>query len=272
MEQHKVVVYETSNVNRLQVENLSAQDVYIQSGEIVKGGKQDRVLQDDVIVPSSSGKVDLSAFCVEHGRWTQRGNEPVRAFAASPNAIASREMKLAVKEKGMQTEVWAEAAKAQDRLARNLKAPVQAAASPSSYQLTLESPKVKQTADAFKKELADLAAKFPDALGYVMAVNGKVTGADVYATHELFRKLWPKLLDSAAVEALTTGKPAGQTAPASMADVRAAATGYGARVSDEKQLNRRTNNLKAELPQGYVYETKDAEAPQGPVHRTFVAK
>ena len=166
MQQRKVVVYETSNVNMLQVENLSDQDVYIQSGEIVKGGKQDRVLKDDIIVPSSSGKVNLSAFCVEHGRWTQRGHESAQAFAASPNAVASRAMKLAVKDKGAQTEVWAEAAREQDRLTANLGAPVKAAASPSSYQLTLESAKVKETAEAFKKDLSDLAGRFPDALGF----------------------------------------------------------------------------------------------------------
>src|SRR5574340_490029 len=75
IEQRKVVVHETGHVNQLQVENLSRQDVYIQSGEIVKGGKQDRVLSDDIILPPTSGKVDVKAFCVEHGRWTQRGGE-----------------------------------------------------------------------------------------------------------------------------------------------------------------------------------------------------
>src|SRR5215469_7530810 len=106
MEQHKVTVYETSNVNQLEVENLSAEDVYIQSGEIVKGGKQDRVLKDDLILPSSSGKVGVTVFCVEHRRWTQRGAEPVRAFGASPNAIASPQMKRAVMSAGRQSEVW----------------------------------------------------------------------------------------------------------------------------------------------------------------------
>jgi hypothetical protein len=272
MEQRKVVVYETSNVNLLQVENFSGQDVYIQSGEIVKGGKQDRVLKDDIIVPSASGRVNVPAFCVEHGRWTQRGHESAQSFAASPNVVASPAMKLAVKEKGEQQAVWAEAARAQDRLAASVGAPVKAAASPSSYQLTLEAPKVKEAAAAYQKEMAALAGRFPDALGYVMAVNGKVTGADVYATHELFRKLWPKLLESAAVEAVASGKPAGKVEPPPMADVRTAATGYGARISAEGQVNRRTNNLKADLPQGVVFETKDAEAPQAPVHRNYVAK
>jgi hypothetical protein len=270
--QGKVVVYETSNVNILQVENLSAEDVYIQSGEIVKGGKQDRVLKDDIIVPTSSGKVDVTAFCVEHGRWTRRGNESAQSFAASPNAIASPEMKRAVKEKGSQGEVWAEVSAAQERLSKSLGTTARAAASPSSYQLTLETPKVKETAEGFKKELSGLANTHPDALGFVAAVNGKVTGSDVYATHDLFRKLWPKLLESAAVEAMAAAKPGEKIGPPPMADVRTAATGYGARVSDEKQINRRTNSLKADLPQGLVFETKDSEAPAGPVHRSYVTK
>ncbi|HUI58235.1 MAG TPA: DUF6569 family protein [Bryobacteraceae bacterium] len=270
--QHKVVVYETSNVNLLQVENLSAENVYIQSGEIVKGGRQDRVLKDDIILESKSGKVDITAFCVEHGRWTQRGQELVQAFAAAPNAIASPEMKRAVMQAGSQGAVWAEVAAEQDRLAKNLNAPVKAAASETSYQLTLEAPRVQQTANSFKQELGGLADKHPDALGYVVAVNGKVTGADLYATHELFQRLWPKLLESAAVEAIASAK-AGETASAPpVADVRAAATGYGARVSAERQINSRTDSVKAELPQGLVFETRDAAAPAQPVHRSYVAK
>ena len=49
-----------------------------------------------------------------------------------------------------------------------------------------------QAIDAFKRSLAALANQHADALGYVVAVNGKVTGADVYASHDLFRKLWPE--------------------------------------------------------------------------------
>lgn len=272
IEQHQVVVYETSNVNQLQVENRSDRDIYIQSGEIVKGGRQDRVLKDDIIVTRASGKVDITAFCVEHGRWTQRGDESVQAFAASPNAIASPQMKRAVKDGGQQAAVWAEVASAQESLARNLNAPVKARASESSYQLTLESPQVKKTAAGFSADLGGLAAKHPDALGFVVVVNGKVTGADVYATHDLFRKLWPKLLDSAAVEAMAAPKPDGKIAQPPMADIRAAATGYGARVSEEKQLNRRTSTVKAELPQGLVFETRDSTTPDAPLHRSFVVK
>ena len=76
MERKLFVVYETSEVNELEVENLSKEfDVFIQSGDIVKGGKQDRILAVSIIIPARSGRVKIESFCVESGRWTKRGNE-----------------------------------------------------------------------------------------------------------------------------------------------------------------------------------------------------
>ena len=72
LEQKKVIVYETKEVNNLSIENVSDEDVFIMAGEIVKGGRQDRLLQYDLIVSAKSGKMPLPAFCVESGRWTQR--------------------------------------------------------------------------------------------------------------------------------------------------------------------------------------------------------
>src|SRR5260370_20103810 len=65
MDQKKVVVYETGNVNELAVENLSGESVYIQSGDIVKGGRQDPVFPDDSVLASKSGQVPPPGFCVE---------------------------------------------------------------------------------------------------------------------------------------------------------------------------------------------------------------
>src|SRR5258707_6565192 len=72
--QKKVVVYETQDVNELAIENRSNEDVYVQAGDIVKGGQQDRMLAVDLIVPPHSGKLPIAAFCVESGRWTRRGS------------------------------------------------------------------------------------------------------------------------------------------------------------------------------------------------------
>ena len=117
LEQKKVAVYETGSVNQLAVENLSDRDIYIQSGDIVKGGKQDRVFPDDFILPTNSGKVPISSFCVEHGRWTRRGTEASEQFHASTQVLPTRSLKLAARDERSQTEVWDQVAKAQQKFA-----------------------------------------------------------------------------------------------------------------------------------------------------------
>ena len=104
----KVIVHETANVNQLAIENVSGEDVFIQSGDIVKGGQQDRVLKDDVILQSHSGRVPIDAFCVEHGRWSKRGGEEVKQFTTSNDALPAKALKLAVRQKADQDEVWKE--------------------------------------------------------------------------------------------------------------------------------------------------------------------
>src|SRR5438132_14209530 len=95
--QRKVIVRETRSVNELSIENVSSEEVYVQSGDIVKGGQQDRMLAVDLILPPHSGRIPISAFCVENGRWSKRGSEEVTVFNSSANVIAGRELKLAAK-------------------------------------------------------------------------------------------------------------------------------------------------------------------------------
>src|SRR5262245_37612227 len=121
MKRKLVVVREAGDVNRLTIQNRSSQDVFVQAGDIVKGGQQDRVLALDLIVPPKSGRIPIDAFCVEQGRWSRRGNEAVAAFSASDNALASKDLKIAAKAKRSQGDVWANVSKAQEKLAANLR-------------------------------------------------------------------------------------------------------------------------------------------------------
>ena len=115
--QRKVAVYETGNVNELAIENLSQDtDVFIHSGDIVKGGQQDRVFSTDLILPPRSGRTPVESFCVEQGRWSRRGREDGKRFSASDNAIVSKEAKLAIKGSKNQSEVWKSVAGMQDKL------------------------------------------------------------------------------------------------------------------------------------------------------------
>ena len=64
-----VVRNENAQVNRLVLVNNSKHPLLLLAGEIVSGGKQDRVIGKDRIIPAESDPVDLSVFCVEPGRW-----------------------------------------------------------------------------------------------------------------------------------------------------------------------------------------------------------
>jgi len=202
MEQKKIIVHETGNVNQLIVENNSNVAIYIHSGEIVRGGKQDRMLPHDIILPPRCGKVEISSYCVEQGRWRQRGGEQVAAFSGSTNAVSGKELKLAAKLSGDQGKVWTEVSNAQRKLSENAGVNVQALASSSSMELTLSDKKVQDAAEEYVKELSKALEGRKDVIGFAFAINGGVNSADVYACNSLFLKLWPKLLKSAAVEAV----------------------------------------------------------------------
>ena len=70
-----IIVHETGSVSELQIENTGDEPVFIQFGDIVKGGRQDRVLTTSFLIPPKSGKVAIGAYCVEQGRWSKRGLE-----------------------------------------------------------------------------------------------------------------------------------------------------------------------------------------------------
>ena len=202
LEQKKVVVYETNDVNELSIQNRSRQDVYVQAGDIVKGGQQDRVLAVDLIVPPKSKRMPIAAFCVESGRWNKRKGERVEVFSSAAEIVATKDLKLAAKRTKSQGAVWENVTVAQDKLSENVGTRVNSAVSESSLQLAVENGKVQETAAGYTRALAGIVRGKTDVIGYVFAINGMVNSADVYASSELFKRLWPKLLKANAIEAI----------------------------------------------------------------------
>jgi hypothetical protein len=101
-----VKVHETGSVNELEMENLGAQEVFVQSGDIVKGGQQDRTIARDMLLRPKSGRVPVGAFCVEQGRWSRRPGESVNQFDSSKHYLATNALRLACRKAGSQGEVW----------------------------------------------------------------------------------------------------------------------------------------------------------------------
>jgi hypothetical protein len=219
---------EGAQVNRLVLVNNSKRPLLLLAGEIVSGGKQDRVIGKDRIVPAESDPVDLSVFCVEPGRWVATSNN----FGASEamygknvggpihgNAPMALMVQPSVRAKAMadkdQSQVWAEVRKQQSAMET---VEVSAGAAPvatelaqtSSYAKVNENAEVRKQVDAIAKPIEQnyqsLIRQLRDrnAVGVVVAVNGRIIWADVFASTDLLEKYWPKLVRSYASEAVVT--------------------------------------------------------------------
>lgn len=212
-----VRVIETGSVNELKIENTGAEEVFIQSGDIVKGGRQDRVLTVSFILAPKSGEVPIASYCVEQGRWSARGKEDSARFSSADHAMPSREAKLAMKapapEKGgeasghadvgsRQQKVWSHVSETQSKLSAGLNSDVTASRSKSSLQLSLENEKLEKSRGEYVKALQEKGEGSDDVVGYVFAVNGHINSADIYPSNGLFRKMWPKLLAASVTEAI----------------------------------------------------------------------
>jgi hypothetical protein len=287
-----VRVAETGSVNELKIENLGDEDVYIQSGDIVKGGRQDRVLTASFILPKKSGAVPIASYCVEHGRWSKRGGEDASKFASSANAIPSREAKLAMKAPAAkpaepvegvyrpagrvsetserQRAVWDEVSRTQEKLSAGIRTAVAAPASSTSLELSLENDKLKDArADAIKA--LENKTDADDIVGFAFAVNGRINSADVYPSNALFRKMWTKLLTAAVTEAVgeKSANTSAEPAP-SLDSVRAffADAEKGASHAEEIGVLAKQNVRDAD--KALFVEASRADGQW--VHRNYLAK
>jgi hypothetical protein len=286
-----VKVRETGSVNELTVENVGNDEVFVQAGDIVKGGRQDRVLSVDLLLPPRSGVVPIAAFCVEHGRWTARGNEDAQQFSSAGAAMPSHEAMLAMRSyavMGMllasdpsagyarpagtgesQAEIWATVKRTQDNLARSVGAPVAAPASPSSLQLSLESEKLKEAQAAYIGALQGAGSSADDIVGYAVAINGKIASADVYPSNALFRKMWPKLLAANVTEAIGKRDAAGAAQP-SVNDVEAFLAVTRSAPESEHKINTSVGLATREVNSALYAETRRGDSSW--VHRSYLAR
>ncbi|MFO0841743.1 MAG: DUF6569 family protein [Gemmataceae bacterium] len=268
----KVVVHETKNVNELAIENVSDAEVFVQAGDIVKGGQQDRTIALDALVPPRSGRLPVSSFCVEQGRWSKRGGEDASRFSDSARCIVGNDLKIAARREKSQGGVWKEVAVAQDKLAMATRSDVKDSRSQSSLQLTLENKKVHEAIAAYVKALEDSlpCAKAGNVVGYAVAINGKVMSADVYANGDLFRRLWPKLLRASVTEAVSERKERVKVEEVKEAAVTAFLADAASGKRTERKALRDQKEAQLETTKNVLFETT---APAGAVlRRSYLAK
>jgi hypothetical protein len=281
LESHKIRVIETETVNELAVENLSDEKVFIQSGDIVTGGRQDRALTVSLILPPHSGRISIAAFCVESGRWSPRGAEDGKTFSVASATVPSREAKIVMSAPqsaapsvptneyvSPQQAMWAEARRIQQKLSNNLKVEVAEPQSPTSLGLTLANEKLQRATTAYVAALQPGGERDDDVVGYVFAVNGRVNSAAVYASNGLFRKMWPKLLRASAVEAIGAGRQNAQSPTAD--DVRTFLKSAESGPASDRQLTALVKQQTRDSEHALFVETQQSDGPW--VARSYLAK
>lgn len=206
-----------AQVNKLYLINNSKRPLLLLAGEIVTGGKQDRIVGKDRIVPADT-EADLDVFCVEPGRWTGTTAQ-FGGYGLQMAAPSIRNQAMAKKDQnGVWNEVNRSKAQAYDALGGAAEAPAarREIESTSSYAKLMDNKEVQKRVDtvaapiqrSYESEIRELRNR--NAVGVVVAVNGRLIWADLFASTSLLEKYWPKLVRSYASEAVNTSG-AGET-------------------------------------------------------------
>jgi len=196
--------------NEFTIQNFSDREIFIQAGDLIRGGLQDQVISSTSLLAPGSGPTSLAVFCVDQGRSVARGSEDPATMSATGALIPSQTAKLIMLSGAgpstavvdlQQVGVWLSASAIEQALSRRIGAPVTTEQPHNSLPLALADDSVARALAPALDALAEAAAG-SDVIGAVFAVNGKVVGADIYGSGALFAKAWPKLLRGYATAAL----------------------------------------------------------------------
>jgi hypothetical protein len=208
-----------AQVNQLVLVNNSKRPLLLLAGEIVTGGRQDRVIGKDRIVPAESDPVDLSVFCVEPGRWVAASGKADFSYSLSTPAVlaspAVRSKAMAAKD---QQQVWDSVRSSQHAMSEAVEVTSEAATinTTTSYAGVMDNKAVQKQVDAVaqpvQRNYESVVRQLRDknAVGVVVAVNGEIVWADIFASTQLLQKYWPKLIRSYAADAVVTRAKGGE--------------------------------------------------------------
>jgi len=209
-----------ASVNQLVLINRGKRPLLLLAGELVSGGKQDRIIGKDRIVPAGAEPLPLDVFCVEHGRWTGASSQ----FSASKTIVHPSVREQAAVAQS-QNQVWdavrsgslakmpagagGAPAPAPALSSRAVEETIAREAPTQSYAKIYEQSRVGQSVDEFVEEVRrrfereTQGLKGERVVGVVVAYGSDVAWSDIFASGDLFDLYWDKLLRSYAVEALT---------------------------------------------------------------------
>lgn len=178
-----------ASVPELIAENRGKTHVLLLAGEILVGGKQNRVLREDLLLPPLSGPRNIAVYCVEQGRWNESGKD-----FDSRSSVVQPSVRSEVLRRAEQGRIWSGVASASREL--------RASSPTGSYQAVYDAPGVRAHLEQATRGLE--AAAGAGAVGAAVFVGPSLVGVDAFHGSSLFVREWPKLLRAYALDAYRT--------------------------------------------------------------------
>jgi len=201
--QQIVEIFETGRVGRLAVRNKSTdRPLFIQLGELLKGGLQDRTVATDLVLDPGEKYDGLQSYCVERARWSKRQAEDHTKFMPSQEFVSTKPLRKSVERREDQSAVWAAVNSAQMEIAAAVPGYQKSEASPSSYKLSLEDPALRKSVEEWFHVIGEKSRPVQKKVGVAITINGRLEKIDWYGHSEVFCRQWPGLLRAAILEAL----------------------------------------------------------------------
>lgn len=225
-----VIIEEKPNasVPTVLVKNVGAQTIYIMAGEIIVGGKQDRMVSFDIIIPAGR-EIEVEVRCVEHGRW--HGSS---AQFSPAGAVGSKQVRTALQFK-TQHDVWDEVEKMCEEH--------DISTSSGTYSALVASGEIDKKStpflDAMRKGL-----QHKNMTGIIMALNGEIVCADIFMDPDYFELVKEKLLKAYVLDAISTDET--HPGPADKQEIIAFFNEAGAAQRTQLKDYRENSNVELE--------------------------
>jgi hypothetical protein len=166
--------------------------------------------------------------------------------------------------------VWESVAEDQQKLSYSVGESVASHVSPSSLELTLEHEKVQKRREEYIKAFIELPEGKEDVVGFAFAINGQLNSAEVYGSRSLFRRLWKKLIESAAVEALAESRARRQAKEVTNEDVEEFLASTDKGTAEDVRVTDRVHLTIRRSKDSVLFETKDSKLGDEAVHKNYI--
>lgn len=181
------------NVPKVRLTNRSNSYIYLMGGEILSGGKQDRIIGRDVLIAPKSRNVVVPVYCTEQGRWQQ---ESATFYSKSNLGTFNMRATAQYAPSNAQYEIWNTISDSNQKMGVNSQT--------QAYQRLYEDKSVRRKISQHEGHMNNIPQLNRDTVGVVVGIGGDIISVDLFANPDLFRKLWPKILKSSALSAIST--------------------------------------------------------------------